>query len=533
MIRRSSLAIYLLFGCLGGASGRRALAASDYAFFHENVMGTSLELRVRADGTEAARRAEQRVLREIDRLTDIFSSYESSSEFRRWQASAGTLKVSIELFEVLRACDQWRDQSGGLFDPRVQVLSDLWSRSASRNRAPNTAELAEARSLMSRPAWKLDEVAQTAERLSDCPLSLDGIAKGYIVERACAAALDPGHGVRGLLLNVGGDLRVCGEMVRTIGIANPLADSETTEPIVHFEVRDRAVATSGSSQRGFKINGKLHSHIFDPRSAGPADRTVSATVVAERSVDAEVLAKVFNILPPEESLGLARTISGVECLIVASDGRVARSDGWVRLERPRPTELALADSPKDAEKGPKGAPKADTKANDPPRDPWTDQMELVVNFEINRPQDLPRGYRRPYVAIWVEDEKGFPVRNLTLWVSFGGAGPYQWVPEMKRWFKSDEARKDVDRTDMIQTIARPTRPPGKYSVIWDGKDDHGKPLDRGEYSLFIDAAREHGTYQTIQTPISLANKPFAEELKGNVEIKSASVEFRRKTSAKK
>ena len=32
-------------------------------------------------------------------------------------------------------------------------------------------------------------VAHTAERLSDCPLSSNGIAKGYIVERACDAAM--------------------------------------------------------------------------------------------------------------------------------------------------------------------------------------------------------------------------------------------------------------------------------------------------------------------------------------------------------
>ena len=43
--------------------------------------------------------------------------------------------------------------------------------------------------LMNRPAWMLDPMTQTAEHTSDCPLSLNGIAKGYIVERACEAAL--------------------------------------------------------------------------------------------------------------------------------------------------------------------------------------------------------------------------------------------------------------------------------------------------------------------------------------------------------
>ena len=46
---------------------------------------------------------------------------------------------------------------------------------------------------MSRPAWRLDPEAGTAERLTDCPLSLNAIAKGFIVERACDAGRGPGR----------------------------------------------------------------------------------------------------------------------------------------------------------------------------------------------------------------------------------------------------------------------------------------------------------------------------------------------------
>ena len=60
-------------------------AARDYEFRHENVLGTSLELCVRADTEEAARSAEARALGEIDRLAAVFSGYDAASEFRRWQ----------------------------------------------------------------------------------------------------------------------------------------------------------------------------------------------------------------------------------------------------------------------------------------------------------------------------------------------------------------------------------------------------------------------------------------------------------------
>jgi hypothetical protein len=195
--------------------------------------------------------------------------------------------------------------------------------------------------------------------------------------------------------------------------------------------------------------------------------------------------------------------------------------------------LALAGdherSPSETPRGSGGSPNAGAAADS---SPWNPGFELVVNFEINRPDAGSGRYRRPYVAVWVEDKGGASVRTLALWVSMGGAGPFQWLPDLKRWYKSDQDRRRRDKKELFFTISRPTRAPGKYKVIWDGKDDQGKPLPAGEYTVYVEAAREHGTYQSIRKPVALSDKPFTEELKGNVEIRSASIEYRRKGPAK-
>jgi thiamine biosynthesis lipoprotein ApbE len=542
-----------------------ARAAGDFDFHHENVMGTSLELRVRADDSEAARQAEGRILGEIDRLSAIFSGYDPGSEFSRWQAKPlGPVEVSRELFEMLDASDQWRERTGGAFDPRAQAFSRLWSRLADRDRIPTTAESKELVALTRAPAWRLDYDSRTAERLGECPIGLNAIAKGFIVERACAVALDPGRGVRGLALNVGGDLRVCGDLSQSVGIAAPSADSESSEPLARIEVRDRAVATSGSSQRGLWIGGKWYSHIFDPRSGTPAGRIASATVIAERSADADALATAFNVLDPEASIRLAESLPEVDSLIVTAEGTTFRSKGWSRYESsearrgsPDPAETGDRRSPRGNRPPPnrhepkiqaipspvalarslepKGAGAGKTEESKPEAKPvpknWGDTFELVIDFEINRP-DMPGSrYRRPYVAVWVEDKDGFPVRNLILWLSQGGAGPFQWVPDLKRWYASDKIRKKLDKKDMVLTISRPTRPPGKYSAIWNGKDDKGRPLPPGEYTISIDAAREHGTYQGMRQKVTIGEKPFSETLEGGTEVKSAGITYRRKKKA--
>jgi thiamine biosynthesis lipoprotein len=527
----SRIAVCLAGVLLVHASCRPARAWDDFSFYHENVLGTSFELDVRAVSSDAARRAEDRVLGEIDRLAAIFSGYDQRSEFSRWQtAPMSAVHVSAELYEVLQAGEYWRTRSAGAFDPRAEVMSRLWSRCAQLGRLPTSRETAAARALLTTPAYRLLSPQRIAERLSDIPLSLNGIAKGYIVERACGAALEQSAGVTGLLVNLGGDLRASGDAPSSIGIAAPWADSESSEPLLHIAVQDRSVATSGSSQRGFLINGKWYSHVFDPRSGLPVDRVASATVVAQRGADADALAKVCSVLQPAESLRLVHSLAGVECLILTADRQIVRSAGWHALERPGPLMPALA-----ARRDPRAAAESGREKTQPqaaPHPAWNKNFELVVNFEINRPNAEEGRYRRPYVAVWVEDETGASVRTLALWVSMGGSGPFQWLPDLKRWYKSDQDRKLSEKKDIFFTVSRPTRPPGKYKMIWDGKDNHGKQLGGGDYTITVEAAREHGTYQSIRKQVSLTDKPFLEELKGNVEIRSASIEYRRKAAAK-
>ena len=151
-------------------------------------LGTSLELCVPPTAAEAARRAEHRVLTEIDRLAVIFSGYDRTSEFSRWQAAPGDLCGSRRALRVLLASDYWGNRSRGAFDPRVEVLSRLWAPCPSSAGCRRTMKRPPRRPCCRRPPGDWTPAARTAERLSDCPLSLNGIAKGYIVERACEAA---------------------------------------------------------------------------------------------------------------------------------------------------------------------------------------------------------------------------------------------------------------------------------------------------------------------------------------------------------
>ena len=150
--------------------------------------------------------------------------------------------------------------------------------------------------------------------------------------------------------------------------------------------------------------------------------------------------------------------------------------------------------------------------------------KMTLEIEINRPQNAVRGYRRPYVAAWLADKDGFPVRTISLWVQQAPPGE-RWVPDLRQWYRDDRVRQLVDDLNLVDAVSSATRNAGKHKVAWDGNDDNGKPLPAGTYTLIVESAREHGTYQIIREKLELGAKAFQRDLKGNAEISAVRVNY--------
>ncbi|MGJ5815807.1 DUF2271 domain-containing protein [Paludibaculum fermentans] len=473
-------------------------------FHHENVLGTSMELKVSAATRAEAEAAESAALKEIDRLARILSSYDAQSEVSRWARTSGeAVRVSPELMEVLGLFDQWRTKTGGALDASAEVVSRVWKQAAAQGRVPAGTELAAAVAEVRQQHWSLDQAAGTATHTSGAALALNSFTKSYIVNRAAEAAL-ASEGVRAVVVNIGGDLVVRGSWTEGVGVADPLADGENGTALTRLRVADRAVATSGNYRRGFDIGGRHYSHIVDPRTGETAEDVVSATVVAPDAVDAGALATAFCVMTPAESLALASTMEDVEFLIVDRSGRRTASPGWSGLEAPRVQAAGFA------AKGAQGAVSA----------PAAGGMELLVQLELARIEDARA--RRPFVAVWIEDKDHVPVRTIALWFDKD-----RWLPDLKSWYRGDRLRAMAEGTEITGSVSSATRPPGKYTLRWDGKDDKGKAVKPGKYTVCIEAAREHGTYQIMRQEMDFSGAPKQVQLAGNPEIAGASLDYRK------
>ena len=106
-------------------------------FHHENVLGTSLELKLIGGSEADADHAETAVLNEIDRLNAILSTWTPTSEVSRWTRTHGQpIAVSRELFEVLGLYDQYRKETLGALNASAETATRLW-----KNGQPATAAL--------------------------------------------------------------------------------------------------------------------------------------------------------------------------------------------------------------------------------------------------------------------------------------------------------------------------------------------------------------------------------------------------------
>ena len=482
-------------------------------FQHERVLGTSLELKFQAPSAEAARRAETAALAEIDRLGSILSGYDVNSEFRRWAATRDVaVKVSPELFDVLSLFDAWRERTGGALDASAEVAGRLWRQAAESQRVPSGTELATAVAAVHQVHWRLDPSARTATHVSQAPLMLNSFAKIFVIERACQVAVQAG-GLSAAVVNLGGDLVVRGQSTEVIAIADPEADSENDAAMTRIAVRNRAVATSGGYRRGVEIAGRWYSHLVDPRTGRPVEHVRSATVVAARATDAGALATALCVMTPAEGLQQVATVVGAECLLVLNDGRRVTSPGWAGLVAPSPMAVF-------------GAVRAESAASTTTAGiAWDSAFELVVNLEI-APADNGRS-RRPFLAAWIEDKDGFPVRTIALWFN-----KPRWLPDLRAWSHADNVRAMAEGTQIADSISSATRAPGKYTLKWDGKDSAGKPVARGTYTVAIEVAREHGTHQLIRHDLALYETPQKVSLPANVELSSVSLDYHRKEGAR-
>ena len=294
------------------------------------TMGSELKLTVLTSDQSAAGAAFDAVFAEFDRLDALMSVWKPGSDVLRLNAAAGDhpVRVSPDTIEALRIAHEVSDWTSGTFDVTFGALTDVWKFDQDQDGSIPTPDAIRKRlPLIGYRALRLDALAGTAflER-KGMRAHLGGIGKGYAVDRA--AKILRGRGFRDFAVQAGGDLYVGGshgDRPWKLGIADPRAPDGPS--FATIELSDSTFSTSGDYERAFIKDGVRYHHILDLSTGQPARASRSVTLVTDRAVIADALAKGVFILGPKEGMALIERLPGVEGVIVSAKNDVLVSSG--------------------------------------------------------------------------------------------------------------------------------------------------------------------------------------------------------------
>ncbi len=267
----------------------------------------------------------------------LFSAWEQTlsrflpeSELSQLNQRAGTpVAVSDLLYEVLATALTAAQATEGVYDPALlEQLEQLGYDRTFDDLPVNRFDPI----IPGEPGgrWrgiKVNPIRRQVTLPAGIKLDFGGIAKGMAVDAVLEKLYQ--SGISSALVNAGGDLSVLGlpPSDEQWLVAVPGQKHYWTIPLHHG-----SIATSGIAHRHWRQGNILRHHILDPRTGLPAQSDLwSVTVVADRSEQAEVAAKVTFILGSKSGADfLSRhRIAG---LLVHEDGT------WETVE-PWPTHL--------------------------------------------------------------------------------------------------------------------------------------------------------------------------------------------------
>ncbi|MDH3360395.1 MAG: FAD:protein FMN transferase, partial [Desulfobulbaceae bacterium] len=158
-------------------------------------------------------------------------------------------------------------------------------------------------------------------------ITLDGIAKGYIVDEGTATLSK--YGFERVYVEAGGDLLVkddkaIGKPWR-IGIQNPRP--EITSKLVVIEAENMAVATSGDYYQPFSSDLSVH-HILNPSTGLSSPELASCTVTAPNGAMADGLATACMVLGSNDAMDLLASFPACEGYFVTKDMHVRKTSGF-------------------------------------------------------------------------------------------------------------------------------------------------------------------------------------------------------------
>jgi FAD:protein FMN transferase len=267
-----------------------------------DAMGSTYSVVVYGPDRERLQAIVAEALEEARRLDQLLSNYQPQSEWSQVNRLAADqpVVVSTELFRLLTACVEYSRESEGAFDITVGPLMKVWGFYKGTGHLPHRAEV---RGALSKVGYRniLLDGKTSSVRFARSGVELDpgGIGKGYAVDRMVDVL--KANGIQSALISAAGSSIYAlgtppGEAGWKLNIKDPKSPSKS---VASVSLKDESMSTSGNYEKFFYAEGKLYSHIMDPRTGYPSQGMLQTSVITPKTIDGEAWAKPYYIMGRE------------------------------------------------------------------------------------------------------------------------------------------------------------------------------------------------------------------------------------------
>ena len=279
------------------------------------MMGTYVQITVMDESAARAEDAVNNVFAEMTRLENLLTRFSTTSPVAELNASGRINDAPPEMMQVLAAAEMAYKASHGAFD--ITVLPLLQTVESRVRAGAGSFETAQAKNLVG-----FEKMSRLGNNVrfdrSGMAITLDGIAKGFIVDRAIDELKSAG--IKNALVNAGGDIRALGGKSAAHGWQIMVQDPANKNAYVaKLELRDRAIATSGNYEAYFD-NAKLFGHLVSPASPSAPAQSASASILAPNCVTADALATALFVMGKQDGLAMVSAKEQLGALLLDRSG---------------------------------------------------------------------------------------------------------------------------------------------------------------------------------------------------------------------
>jgi thiamine biosynthesis lipoprotein len=282
----------------------------------------------------------------VDEVDAQMSTWKPDSDLMRLNAAPVGEWVAVpdRLREVLRLGLQIGRASDGAFDIGMGDAVTAWGFGLVAATPDRIRTAMRPDRVPAHDAVEIDAGNGLVRKTSPVALDLNGIAKGYGVDRLAETLRD--HGIADALVGIDGEMRALGlrpdGQAWTIAVEAPDADRRAPHSILALQ--DAAVATSGDYRHWVEVQGHRLSHTMDPGRGAPLIASpASVTVVARTCAEADAWATALMVKGRLEGRELACR-GNLSALFIDREGDLLRETRVGRLFETRPDPERVVDA---------------------------------------------------------------------------------------------------------------------------------------------------------------------------------------------